>query len=61
VERGIVVKKIFQAYIDLIEIVNMDYKVKKKKIKKDFAEKLDKYINSFDDQLNKQRQQVEEY
>lgn len=44
VERGRVLKKVFSAYLGLVEILNVDYREKRKRIKKDYAEKLDKYV-----------------
>jgi len=53
-------RRIFQGYINLIETLNYDFKIKKKNIKKDYAEKLDKYIRAFDDQLSYHKEKENE-
>ena len=43
-ERGTAIRTIFQAYVDLLNTINIFHKAEKRKIKQDFAIKLDKYI-----------------
>ena len=48
-ERGLLVQKVFESYAKIIELINKDHKIKRKKLKMSFAEKLDKYIQVLDD------------
>ncbi|TNV87114.1 hypothetical protein FGO68_gene8085 [Halteria grandinella] len=58
VERGLLLKRIFNSYIGFLDLVNMDHNLKRKTLKNDFALKLDRYITIFEHQATCYKEQI---
>lgn len=58
-ERGHLLKRVFQAYIRLIDLLSLDHAAKRKAVKHDYALKLDRYVTILEQQALGHQSQIE--
>ena len=58
-ERGIIITKVFKSYAKLIDLIHRDNREKRWKLKRNTADKLDKYIQIQEEQIQGYKNKIE--
>lgn len=59
-ERGVIITKVFKSYAKLINLIHKDHRDKRWKLKRETADKLDRYIQIQDDQIHGYKRKIQE-
>ena len=57
-ERGILLTRIFSNYIRLLDLINQAHSKKRKSLRHEYANKLDRYVTLLDHQAQSYRDQI---